>query len=158
MAYSFAFGAVNAMPVYGLHKTEWNFRKKMIKGSIAEILVQQIFLTHKYDVSRYGKDNTPKFNMPDYVIHHRLSKETYFVEVKFSTNGCFSEKDLGGFHFDDALIIVVSKQNIKCLSVRELKKGWQITPTCSNFLADRAEFELRKDVIEDFTEFAERFF
>ena len=98
-------------------------------------------------------------NMPDFVVQHRLYKETYFVEVKFRANGCFSEKDLDkNYPYDDALVIVVSKTDIKCLSVRELKQGWEITPDSHNLLADRSEFQLRKDVVSDFCSFAETFF
>ncbi|HYE55860.1 MAG TPA: hypothetical protein VD996_13500 [Chitinophagaceae bacterium] len=157
MAYYFAFGG-NALPVRNLKKTQWDFRSKMIEGSIAENLVQQLFLTHKYNVSRYTKVHAPQSQMPRFVIHHRLSKETYFVEVRFRADGCFSEKDLCNCQYEDALVIVVSKHSMKCLSVRELKKGWQITPDCSNLLADRSEFELRRDVVNEFCQFAGAFF
>ena len=157
------------------HK-EWTFRYKMIKGKIAETLIEQLFLAHKYSVYRYGMEYTiPGIarslhtmqqevaarikSMPDFVVQHRLYKETFFVEVKFRANGCFSEKELDkDYPYQDALIIVVSGKQIKCLSVRELRQGWEITPGCSNYLADRPEFQLRKDVVEDFCSFAESFF
>ena len=161
---------------YGLHKREWTFRYKMIKGKIAETLIEQLFLSHKYSVFRYGMEYTmPAFaesmkgmqhevadrikNMPDFVVQHRLYKETFFVEVKFRPNGCFSEKELDkNYPYDEALIIVVSKEHIKCLSVRELRQGWEITPDCTNNLSDRGEFQLRKDVVMDFCRFGESFF
>ena len=143
---------------YGLHKREWNFRYKMIKGKIAETLVEQLFLSHKYTVIRYGKAEQSR-NMPDFVVKHRLYKETHFAEVKFRVDGCFSASDMDkDYPYDDALVIVVSKDSIKCLSVRELKDGLQITNECHNHLADRAEFQLRKDVVDDFCDFAKRFF
>ncbi|MGB8191732.1 MAG: hypothetical protein WCF67_07435 [Chitinophagaceae bacterium] len=161
---------------YGFTKREWNFRYKMIKGKIAETLIEQLFLSHKYMVYRYGMEYTmPGFaesmkgiknevtsrvkNMPDFVVQHRLYKETHFVEVKFRANGCFSEEDLDkDYPYDEALIIVVSKKHIKCLSVRELRDGRGITPHCDNYLAYRPEFQLRSDVVIDFCRFAETFF
>lgn len=157
---------------YGLHNREWTFRYKMIKGKIAETLIQQLFLSHKYSVYQYGMEYALQGaaaarsavydrikSMPDFVVQHRLYKETYFVEVKFRTDGSFSEKDLDKeYPYDDALVIVVSKTDIKCLSVRELRQGWEITPGCNNHLADRPEFQLRKDVVNDFCRFAESFF
>ncbi|HYF32690.1 MAG TPA: hypothetical protein VD993_16305 [Chitinophagaceae bacterium] len=160
---------------YGLHNREWNFRYKMIKGKIAETLIQQLFLSHKYSVYHYGMEYTmPALsavggsgnpvmdrirNMPDFVVQHRLYKETYFVEVKFRANGRFSEKDLDkNYPYDDALVIVVSKNDIKCLSVKELRQGFEISPECSNHLSDRPEFQLRKDVVIDFCRFAETVF
>lgn len=154
---------------------EWNFRYKMIKGKVAETLVEQLFLAHNYAVYRYGMAYTAAAgdslnslqqqvaartrDMPDFVVQHRLYRETYFVEVKFKADGCFSEKELDkNYTQQDALIIVVSARHIKCLSVRELKQGWAITPDCSNHLSGRTEFQLRKDVAEDFCNVAESFF
>ena len=98
-------------------------------------------------------------NMPDFVVQHRQYKDTYFVEVKFRANGCFSETELyKNYPYDNALVIVVSKQHIKCLSVRELREGKEINPACRNYLADRPEFQLRKDVVIDFCRFAVTFF
>lgn len=139
---------------YSLNNREWNFRYKMIRGKLAETLVEQLFISHKYSVYRYGESN-----MPDFVVAHRLYRERYFVEVKFSASESFSEKDLDkNYPHDQVLIIVVSTHHIKCLSVRELRQGWQITPECNNYLANRAEFQLRKDVIIDFCKFGESFF
>jgi hypothetical protein len=160
---------------YGLHRREWTFRCKMVKDKIAETLVEQLFLSHKYSVYRYGMEYVvPALgrsmkrlgsevadrvrNMPDFVVQHRLNKETHFVEVKFRPNGCFSEKELDkSYSYDNSLIIVVSHTGIKCLSVRELKQGLEITPDCSNYLAGRSEFQLRKDVVIDFCRFGETF-
>ena len=98
-------------------------------------------------------------SMPDFVVQHRLYKETYFVEVKFRADGCFSAKDLDkNYPYEEALVIVVSKTDIKCLSVRELRQGQEITPECDHLLADRSEFQLRKDVVQDFCRFAETFY
>jgi hypothetical protein len=150
---------------YGLHKREWNFRYKMIKGKIADTLIEQLFLSHKYTVFRYGMQYTMpgmaerSKNMPDFVVQHRIYKETYFVEVKFRADGCFCGKDLDkDYPYDDALVIVVSKNSIKCLSVRELRAGMKISMDCENYLTAREEFQLRKDVVDDFCEFAGKFF
>jgi len=158
---------------YGLHKREWDFRYKMIKGKLAETLVEQLFLSHKYNVFRYGmkytlpglslvKNNaTTKQlkSMPDFVVQHCINKDTFFVEVKFRSNGRFTGRDLDkDYDYDNALIIVVSRRHIKCLSVRELRQGQEITESSCNYLADRPEFDLRKDVVIDFCDFAKTFF
>ena len=57
-----------------------------------------------------------------------------------------------------SLIIVVSTRYIKCLSVRELREGQEITENSYNYLSDRVEFDLRKDVVIDFCDFARTFF
>jgi len=143
---------------YGLHKREWDFRYKMIKGKLAETLVEQLFLSHKYTVFRYGMEKQLK-RMPDFVVQHCINKDTFFVEVKFRSNGRFTRRDLDkDYNNENSLIIVVSRKHIKCLSVRELRQGQEITENSCNYLADRPEFDLRKDVVIDFCDFAKTFF
>ncbi|GAA4736428.1 hypothetical protein [Flavisolibacter ginsenosidimutans] len=160
----------------GMSDREWQFRYGMIKGRIAETLIQELFLALKYNVFRYGMENTiPGImellkgvrsdvatqirRMPDFVIQQPKTNEVFFVEVKFRANGCFSMNDLpDNYPYDNAYIILVSKRHIKCLSVVDLKRGKEITPDCRNYLGSRKEFELDKQVIIDFCDFAVQFF
>lgn len=87
------------------------------------------------------------------------SSEVYFIEVKFRANGAFKEKDLPrNYPYDNAYIILVSKKHIKCITVAELRNGKEILPECRNYLGSRKEFELNKEVIKEFCEFAVQFF
>jgi hypothetical protein len=105
----------------------------MIKGRIAETLIQELFLSLGYNVFRYGMENTiPGImellkgvrsdvaddirRMPDFVIQNRDTKDVHFVEVKFRANGEFRYKDLPkNYSYTNSFIIVVSKRHIKCL-------------------------------------------
>ncbi|HEY4786932.1 MAG TPA: hypothetical protein VIH57_12830 [Bacteroidales bacterium] len=162
--------------VYGLDEKEHNYRYGMIKGRIAETLIQELFLSLGYNVFRYGMENTiPGImellkgvrsdvaqeirRMPDFVMQNPKTKDVYFVEVKFRANGEFTKKDLPkNYPYHNAYIIVVSKKHIKCLNVSELMNGEEITPTSHNYLGNRKEFNLDKDVIVDFCNFAIQFF
>ncbi len=162
--------------IIGLNDDEWEYRYSMIKGRIAETLIQELFLSLKYNVFRYGMEHTvPGIaellrgvkgevakqikRMPDFVIQHKDSKKTFFVEVKFRANESFSEENLPlDYPYENAFIILVSKKHIKCLSVQELKNGKAITPSCHNYLGNRKEFDLDKEVIKNFCEFAVQFF
>src|SRR6185436_7997296 len=42
----------------GLNDKEWERRYNMIKGRIAETLIQELFLSLKYNVFRYGMEHT----------------------------------------------------------------------------------------------------
>jgi len=161
-----------------LSKSEHNYHYNMIKGRIAETLIQELFLSMDYNVFKYGMENTiPGImkllkgvrddvsdqikQMPDFVIQNPNTNEVYFVEVKFRKSETFSIKDLEknrNYAFNNAYIILVSKKHIKCISVQELREGKQITPTCYNYLGSRKEFDLKKDVIKDFCTFAIQFF
>jgi hypothetical protein len=148
----------------------------MIKGRIAETLVQELFLSLKYNVFRYGMENTiPGImellkgvrsdvaqnirRMPDFVILNPRTKDVHFIEVKFRANGEFRFKDLpANYPYTNAFIIVISKRHIKCLTVEEIINGEEITATSRNYLGNRKEFELDKEIIVDFCSFAVQFF
>jgi len=160
----------------GLTDKERNYRYGMIKGRIAETLIQELFLSLNYNVFRYGMENTiPGImellkgvrsdvaqeirRMPDFVIQNPETKDVYFVEVKFRASGEFKAKDLPkGYPYTNAFIVLVSKKHIKCLTVQELLDGKEITPESRNYLGNRKEFDLDKDVIVDFCNFAIQFF
>jgi hypothetical protein len=158
----------------GMDDREWERRYNMIKGRIAETLIQELFLSLKYNVFRYGMEHTvPGITdllkgirsevayqirkMPDFVV--QKGKDVFFVEVKFRANGTFTLRDLDdNYPYDNAYIILVSKKHIKCISVEELRAGKEITPESRNYLGSRKEFELDKEVIVDFCDFAVQFF
>jgi hypothetical protein len=162
--------------VGGLTDKERTYRYGMIKGRIAETLIQELFLSLGYNVFRYGMENTiPGImellkgvrsdvaqeirRMPDFVVQNPTTKDVYFVEVKFRANGEFRAKDLPkDYPYTNAYIILVSKKHIKCITVEELLDGKEITPETKNYLGSRKEFDLDKDVIVDFCNFAIQFF
>lgn len=161
---------------FGLSDKEKNYRYNMIKGRIAETLIQELFLSLGYNVFRYGMENTiPGImellkgvrsdvaleirRMPDFVMQNPKTKEVYFIEVKFRASGEFKFKDLPeNYPYENAYIVLVSKRHIKCITFSELKKGEEITPTSRNYLGERKEFDLDKEIIIDFCKFAIQFF
>ena len=160
----------------GLSDKERNYRYGMIKGRIAETLIQELFLSLDYNVFQYGMENTiPGImkllkgvrsdvaldikRMPDFVVQNPKTNEVYFIEVKFRANEEFKLSDLPkNYPYENAYIVLVSKKHIKCISVKELQEGKEITPTSHNYLGSRKEFNLDKDVIIDFCNFAVQFF
>jgi len=160
----------------GLTKKESQYKEGMIKGRIAEALIEELFLALGYNVFRYGMENTvPGImellkgvksdvaknirRMPDFVVQHPHRKDVFFVEVKFRAEEIFSRKDLAkDYPFTNCYFIIVSKKHIKCISFDELEQGKEISPTSKNYLGSRKEFELDKDVIIRFCEFAVKFF
>ncbi len=160
----------------GLSDRDRNYRYNMIKGRIAETLIQELFLQLKYNVFRYGMENTiPGImdllkgvksdvadeikRMPDFVIQNPNNGEVYFVEVKFRAGEKFSFADLPkNYAWENVYIIIVSKKHIKCITYHELKEGKEINPESRNYLGSRKEFDLDKEVIIDFCKFAIQFF
>jgi hypothetical protein len=160
----------------GLDDKTKNYRYNMIKGRIAETLIQELFLSLGYNVFRYGMENTiPGImellkgvksevaeeikRMPDFVVQNPKNNEVFFIEVKFRASETFSIKDLPkDYPYENAYIVLVSKKHIKCITVDELKAGKEINPTSNNYLGSRKEFDLEKQVIIDFCHFAVQFF
>ena len=160
----------------GMAEKERNYRYNMIKGRIAETLIQELFLQLKYSVFRYGMENTiPGVmdllkgvksevaeeikRMPDFVVQNPKTGDVYFVEVKFRASEKFSFNDLPkGYAWENVFFIIVSKKHIKCITYHELKEGKEITPESRNYLGSRKEFELDKETIKEFCDFALTFF
>ena len=97
--------------------------------------------------------------MPDFVMQNPKTKDVYFIEVKFRASGEFRFENLPkNYPYENAYFILVSKKHIKCITYRELQEGKEITPTSHNYLGYRKEFDLDKEVIIDFCNFAIQFF
>lgn len=155
---------------------EQSFRYNMVKGRVAETLIQELFLSLGYNVFHYGMErsvpgiaNLIRNNsspvardirsMPDFTMQDPRKNEVYFVEVKYRASESFSIKDLPeDYPWLNAYFILVSKKHIKCITFQELKDGKAISPTSKNYLFKRKEFELDKDTIIAFCEMAVKFF
>jgi hypothetical protein len=155
-------------------ENNWVFN--LIKGRIAETLVEQLFLSLGFQVFKYGMENTiPGImdllkgvkddvameirRMPDLVVYK--DGKAHFIEVKFRANGTFQLKDIDknkDYPYQNALIVLVSRKHIKCISYMELSKGKEINPTCRNYLGNRDEFETDKVKIIDYCQYAVKFF
>ena len=159
----------------GLTNKESKYREGMIKGRIAETLIEELFLSLGYDVFRYGMENTvPGImkllegvkgdvatnirRMPDFVV--KKGKKIFFVEVKFRANEKFdkNDKSIKNYPYVNAYFIVVSKKRIKCITYEELQEGKKVSPTSKNYLGNRKEFDLEKETIIEFCNFAVKFF
>lgn len=152
------------------------FIENMIKGRIAETLVEELFSYLGYSVFRYNIVSTVPGamqllkgvrvdvaanikKMPDLVIQDPNSGKVYFTDVKFRKNETFTFADIDSdYPYENCYFIVVSKKHIKCITYQELKDGKEITPSSRNYLGNRKEFELDKDVIIKFCDFAVKFF
>lgn len=161
----------------GLSKYESFYKESMIKGRIAETLVEELFLSGGYEVYRYGMENTvPGItkklkrikndvsykirNMPDFVIQDSKDRDKlFFVEVKFRKSEKFDRDDISdNYPFENCYFVIVSKEHIKCITYQELEKGDEITPDSKKYLGWRPEFDLDKDKVKDFCDFAVKFF
>lgn len=148
----------------------------VIKGRIAETIVEQLFYSLGFQVYKYGMENTiPGIadlltgikddvamnirRMPDFVVFK--DNRAHFIEVKFRANGKFKLSDIdknSDYPYHNALIVHLSKKHIKCISYQELVEGKEITPTCRNYLGSRKEFDTDKEKIIEYCKYAVKYF
>ena len=148
----------------------------VIKGKIAETIVEELFRSLEFQVFSYGMENSiPGVmdllkgvrgdvaknirQMPDFVVFK--DKKAHFIEVKYRANGELKLTDIdkyGDYPFENALFVLVTKKHIKCISYKELKEGKEITPTCRNYLGSRKEFDTDKEMIIEYCNYAVKFF
>lgn len=148
----------------------------VIKGRIAETIVEELFRSLGFQVFSYGMENsipgikdllkgvkddvaTNIRKMPDFVIFK--DKQAHFIEVKFRANGELKLKDLeeyGEYPYRNALIVLVTKKHIKCISFEELKGGKEIKPGNNFMLGSRKEFDTDSKKIIEYCKYAIKFF
>ncbi|HWA34713.1 MAG TPA: hypothetical protein VG737_11310 [Cyclobacteriaceae bacterium] len=154
-----------------------DFHYQMTKGRLAETIIEEMFVDHEYEVHRFGMENmvpgivrTLRRNaspvsihikqMPDFVI--KKDDNIHFVEVKFSSRGEFNYAKLlmdnKTYPYDNCLLIVVSPDAMKALSLKELSDGISISPKCNNHLIGRPEFKLNPALVAEYQKMVKIFF
>lgn len=148
----------------------------LIKGRIAETIIEELFLSLGFQVFKYGMENTiPGImellkgvkddvameikRMPDLVVYK--DSQANFIEVKFRASGTFKLSDIdkkGDYPYQNALIVLVSKKHIKCISFMELLDGKEIKESDHKYLGSRKEFDTDKEKIIEYCKYAVKFF
>lgn len=159
-----------------LKKKENPWISGVIKGRIAETIVEELFRSLEFQVFSYGMENTiPGIKdllkgvrcdvstnirqMPDFVVFK--DNEAHFIEVKYRASGELKLSDIdryGDYPFENALFVLVTKKHIKCISYKELTEGKKIKPKCRNYLGSRKEFDTDKNLIIEYCKYAVKFF
>ena len=167
---------VQKQPTPKTEKTDNPWISGVIKGRIAETIVEELFRSLGFQVFSYGMENSiPGIKdllkgvrgdvsknirqMPDFVVFK--DNQAHFIEVKYRASGELKLKDIakyGDYPFENALFILVTKKHIKCISYKELSDGKEITATCHSYLGKRKEFDTDKNLIIDYCRYAVKFF
>tara|TARA_Y100000385_G_scaffold103126_1_gene106638 strand:- start:5253 stop:5753 length:501 start_codon:yes stop_codon:yes gene_type:complete len=115
-------------------KTDNPWISGVIKGRIAETIVEELFRSLGFQVFSYGMENsipgikdllkgvrgdvsTNIRQMPDFVVFK--DNQAHFIEVKYRASGELKLKDIakyGDYPFENALFVLVTKKHIKCIS------------------------------------------
>jgi hypothetical protein len=161
---------------YNKKNTDNPWISGVIKGRIAETIIEELFKSLGFQVFSYGMENSiPGIKellkgirgdvvknirqMPDFVVFK--DQKAHFIEVKYRSNGELKLSDIekyGKYPFENALFVLVTKKHIKCISYQELLSGKTIHSKCRNYLGSRTEFETDKDLIIDYCKYAVKFF
>lgn len=148
----------------------------VIKGRIAETIIEELFRSLDFQVFSYGMENSiPGIKdllkgikddvaknirqMPDFVVFK--DKRAHFIEVKYRASGELKLSDIekhGEYPFENALFVLVTKKHIKCISYSELRVGQEIKEGDRKYLGSRNEFETDKEKIIGYCKYAVKFF
>jgi hypothetical protein len=144
----------------------------IIKGRIAEAIVEDMFVHMGYKVFRYGMENTvPGFakrylpnkgkvaeevrKMPDFIVVK--DSKTAYIEVKYRTSGKFDFNDFyarkGGYPYKSAFFILVTPKHILIQKASRLEKGEDFM-----YLNECKYFDTDKNIILRYIEFCKKFF
>ena len=143
----------------------------VIKGRIAEAIIEEMFINMDYEVFRFGMENTiPGFgrrkfprqgdvahqirSMPDFVVVK--DNKTNFVEVKYRSDDKFLyEEEFGAenYPYPEAYLILVTPKHIKVQKIAKLARGEDFV-----YLNDCPDFQTDKSVILQYIEFCKKFF
>lgn len=147
------------------------FSHRIIKGRVAETIVQELFQNNGYNVFSYGMERTvPALlrgirghddevskairSMPDFVMQNTNTGDLYYIEVKFRSNGRFELKNLiENYPYVNAHFIIVSTNNILYVTYDDLKKGLQPAP-----IQNKNLFNLSASSLKKFREYVVEFF
>lgn len=139
----------------------------MIKGRIAETIVQEMFLAMGYDVYPFGMEHTvPGFSdrfspknglvankirkMPDFIVVK--DDQSFFLEVKYRSdeNHKFNLQD---YPYPEAYFVLVTSDHIKIQLARNLMNGSDF-----EYLNRMKDFETDREIILKYIEFVKKFF
>lgn len=152
-------------------KKKTKFKDSVIKGKLAETIVEEMFFAMDYRVFRFGMENTlPGFmnryfpkkgevaeqvrKMPDFIIVK--DSQIAFIEVKYRTNGKFDFKKHYGqrqYPYKNAYFILVTPKHILIQKASELEKGKNFI-----YLINCKDFETDRETILEYITFCKKFF
>lgn len=153
------------------------YDENLLKGRIAETIVEQLFVRMGYEIYRFGMENTiPGImnnlekcrpsevsyeirKMPDFIVKNPKDKAVYYLEVKFRNDGKFSLSEIGeNYPYKNAFFIVISKKHIRCISYSELEEFKEIPNKKDFLLGYREDFITNRKIILEFCELAKKYF
>jgi len=118
-----------------------HFSHNLIKGRVAETIIQELFQANDYNVFSYGMERTvPAIihgikglnsevakairSMPDFVMQNTRNGELFYVEVKYRAWGHFALKDLiEDYPYTNAHFIIVTNRSMLHITYQDLKAG-----------------------------------
>ena len=152
------------------------FNLNILKGRLAEQLVQDLFINSGYNVYNHGLERllpglsniirhrkgatgTALRFMPDFVVQSSQSGDLFYMEVKYRSNGRFSIEELHeNYPYSNAWFVIVSPHKIQCMHYKRLKSGYEITPDTHYSLGRVKSFHIPPEMLQEYEEYAKIMF
>jgi len=147
-----------------------HFSHNLIKGRVAETIVQELFQANDYNVFSYGMERTvPAIihgirgmntevakairSMPDFVMQNMRNGELFYVEVKYRAWGHFTIKDLiEDYPYNNAHFIIVTNRSMMHITYQDLKAGKKLMALRSDnlFGLSAESLQIYKTYVQEF--------
>lgn len=152
------------------------FNINILKGRMAEHLIQDLFINSGYNVFNYGLERIhPSLSkqlrndyhstskalrfMPDFVTQSTVDGNLFYLEVKFRANGEFGFDDqYKDYPYKNAWFVIVSPDKIQCMHYKRLIKGFRISPKTSYYLNKVKSFHIDLDFLKEYEQYAAELF
>jgi hypothetical protein len=153
-----------------------NFNLNILKGRMAEQMIQDIFLQSNYNVFNYGleklhpllskklkRDNHKTSSdlrfMPDFVVQSNENGDLFYLEVKFRADGCFKfDENYNNFPYKNAWFVIVSPQKIQCMHYKRLIAKYEITESTHYSLSKVKSFHINQEILKEYEAYARLLF
>ncbi|MEO0311309.1 MAG: hypothetical protein RIQ89_966 [Bacteroidota bacterium] len=153
-----------------------NFNLNVLKGRLAEQLVQDLFANSGYNIFNYGleriqpslskliRNNQNKTSkalryMPDFVVQSAVNGDLFYMEVKFRANGKFSfDEQYQDYPYKNAWFVIVSPHKIQCMHYKLLSRGASITAETNYSLSKVKSLHIDADLLTQYSFYAQQLF
>lgn len=168
-----------------ISEKELNFKYQLIKGRIAENLIQELFLSEGYQVYKYGIENNYPFLLqqikstesqqalslriaPDLIIYDPENRQVYYAEVKFCFSGRFNlrsniDRDDYQKSYPNTLFFIATLDGLFEINFDVFSQCRHLDLSSTEnkekySIANNSHFNLRPKSIEEFERLSQKFF
>lgn len=153
-----------------------SFNLNILKGRLAEQIVQDLFQQSGYNVFNFGLErmhpslskmlatNNNKSSrvlryMPDFVVQSSINGDLFYMEVKYRSNGSFQfDESYADYPYQNAWFVIVSPERIQPIHFKRLAEGKHIGPDTAYSLLKVKSFHINPELLREYQDYCKVLF